>query len=136
MPWIAERGIVRIPDDVPFEEATFIEPVNTCLKAMDKARIVRGDLVFVIGQGPIGLLLTFLSRQAGATVLASDPIPFRQQMSVRFGSVMCFDAKSADIAAETRGYRGGIGADAVVIAVADPKTVPLGLNIARRGGRC
>jgi len=135
MPWIAERGVVRIPHEVSFEEATFIEPVNTCLKAMDKARIVRGDLVFVIGQGPIGLLLTFLSRQAGATVLASDPIPFRQQMSVRFGSVMCFDAKSADIAAETRGYRGGIGADAVLIAAADPKTVPLALNIARPGGR-
>ena len=135
MPWIAERGIVQIPDEVSFEEATFIEPVNTCLKAIDKARIGSGELVFVIGQGPIGLLLTFLARQTGATVLASDPIPFRQQMSVRFGSVMCFDPKSADVAAETRGYRGGIGADAVLIAAADPKTVPLALNIARPGGR-
>ena len=135
MPWIAERGIVQIPDEVSFEEATFIEPVNTCLKAIDKARIVGDELVFVIGQGPIGLLLTFLARQTGATVLASDPIPFRQQMSVRFGSVMCFDPKSADVAAETRGYRGGIGADAVLIAAADPKTVPLALNVARPGGR-
>ena len=135
MPWIAERGIVRIPDDVSFEQATFIEPVNTCLKAIDKARILPNELVFVIGQGPIGLLLTFLARQTGATVLASDPIPFRQQMSVRFGSVMCFHPKSADIAAEVRGYRGGIGADAVLIAAADPKTVPLALDIARPGGR-
>src|SRR3989442_5443150 len=135
MPWIAERGMVRIPDDVTFEEATFIEPVNTCLKAIHRARIVRDEVVFVIGQGPIGLLLTFLAREAGATVLASDPIPFRQQMSVRFGSVMCFDARSADPAAETRTYRGGMGADAVLLPVADAKLVPVGLSIARPGGR-
>lgn len=135
MPWIVERGMVRIPDDVTFEEATFIEPVNTCLKAIHRARIVRDEVVFVIGQGPIGLLLTFLAREAGATVLASDPIPFRQQMSVRFGSVMCFDARSADPAAETRTYRGGMGADAVLLAVADAKLVPVALNIARPGGR-
>ena len=135
MPWIAERGMVRIPDEVTFEEATFVEPVNTCLKAIHKARVFRDEVVFVIGQGPIGLLLTFLARQTGATVLTSDPIPFRQQMSVRFGSVMCFDPKSADVAAEVRGYRGGIGADAILIAAADPKTVPVALNIARPGGR-
>jgi len=135
MPWIVERGMVRIPDEVAFEEATFIEPVNTCLKAIHKARIVRGDTVFVIGQGPIGLLLTFLAREAGATVLASDPIPFRQQMSVRFGSVMCFDSRLADCSSETRTYRGGIGADAVLLAVADPALVPVALNIARPGGR-
>jgi L-iditol 2-dehydrogenase len=135
MPWIVERGMVRIPDEVNFEEGTFIEPVNTCLKAIHKARIVGGEVVFIVGQGPIGLLLTFLAREAGATVLASDPIPFRQQMSVRFGSVMCFDARSADVAAETRTYRGGIGADAVLLAVADPTLVPVALNIARPGGR-
>src|SRR5438094_965416 len=135
MPWIVERGIVRIPDDVSFEQATFIEPVNTCLKAIDKARILPNELVFVIGQGPIGLLLTFLAREAGATVLASDPIPFRQQMSVRFGSAMCFDPAVADAAAETRSYRGGIGADAVLLAVADPKLVSVALSIARPGGR-
>jgi len=141
MPWIAERGMVRIPDEVAFEEATFIEPVNTCLKAIHKARIIRDEVVFVIGQGPIGLLLTFLAREAGATVLASDPISFRREMSVRFGSGMCFDPGSVDVAAETRSYRGGIGAlgapgaDAVLLAVADPKLVPVALNIARPGGR-
>src|SRR3989442_9811857 len=135
MPWIVERGMVRIPDDVTFEEATFIEPVNTCLKAIHRARIVRDEVVFVIGQGPIGLLLTFLAREAGATVLASDPIPFRQQMSVRFGSVMCFDARSADPAAETRTYRGGMGADAVLLAVADAKLVPVAPSIGRPGRR-
>jgi L-iditol 2-dehydrogenase len=56
-------------------------------------------------------------------------------MSVRFGSEMCFDPRTADAAAKTRAYRGGIGADAVLLAVADPNLVPVALNIARPGGR-
>jgi L-iditol 2-dehydrogenase len=135
MPWIAERGMVRLPDGVTFEEATFIEPVNTCLKAIQKARITSGEEVFVIGQGPIGLLLTFLARDAGAKVFASDPIPFRREMSVRFGATICFDPMSVDAAAEVRNRRDGIGADAVLLAVADQRLVTAALNIARPGGR-
>jgi L-iditol 2-dehydrogenase len=135
MPWIVERGMVRLPDEVTFEEATFIEPVNTCLKAIHKARITAGEVVFVIGQGPIGLLLTFLACDAGAEVFASDPIAFRREMSMRFGTTMCFDPVSADAAVEVRNRREDIGADAVLLAVADPRLVTAALNIARPGGR-
>src|ERR1700686_178647 len=62
MPWVAERGVVAIPGGVGFEEATFVEPVNTCLKAVRKARIMPGDEVLVIGAGPIGLLLLMLAK--------------------------------------------------------------------------
>ena len=58
MPWIVERGMIALPADVTFEEATFVEPVNTCLKAVRKARVAPGETVLVIGQGPIGMLLT------------------------------------------------------------------------------
>ena len=42
MPWVAERGIISLPDNVSFEEATFIEPINTILKAVQKARVTAG----------------------------------------------------------------------------------------------
>ena len=135
MPWIVERGVVRIPDNVAFEQATFVEPVNTCLKAIHKARVVRGEFICVIGQGPIGLLLTFLASQAGATVLASDPLPFRRQMSLRFGAAEAFDPSAEDIATEVRRHRGTMGADAVLLAVPDPSLVTAALEIARPGGR-
>src|SRR5205823_155607 len=114
MPHIVKRGMVRIPDNVTFEEATFVEPVNTCLKAIRKARIAAGEVVFIIGQGPIGLLLTFLARREGATVFSSDPLAFRRKMSIRFGAEMCFDAATSDLEAEVREYRSGIGADVVL----------------------
>src|SRR6266704_3036522 len=65
MPWIAERGMVAAPTGITFEEATFIEPVNTCVKAVEKARVAAGEAVLVLGQGPIGLLLMMLSKLAG-----------------------------------------------------------------------
>jgi L-iditol 2-dehydrogenase len=135
MPWIVRQGVVRIPDDVAFEEAVFVEPVNTCLKAVHKARIVRDEVVFVIGQGPIGLLLTFLAGNAGATVLTSDPLPFRRRMSIRFGAAESFDPSTTDAAAALRQFHASRGADAVLLAVADPGLVPVALNIARPGGR-
>jgi L-iditol 2-dehydrogenase len=135
MPRIVARGMVPIPSDVTFEEAIFVEPVNTALKAIHKARVVRDEVVFVIGQGPIGLLLTFLAREAGAIVLGSDPLPSRRKMSVRFGAEMCFDPATTDPVYEVRQYRAGIGADAVLLAVPDQNLVSTALNIARPGGR-
>ena len=61
MPWIVERGMIALPADVTFEEATFVEPVNTCLKAVRKARVTKNETVLVIGQGPIGMLLMLLA---------------------------------------------------------------------------
>ena len=85
MPWVAERGMVAIPDDISFEEATFIEPVNTCIKAVEKARVAAGETVLVMGLGPIGLLLMMLSKLAGATVIGSDPMPERRAKSLSLG---------------------------------------------------
>src|SRR6202041_4177880 len=52
MPWIVERGMILLPADVSFEEATFVEPGNTCLKAVRNARVGKGETVRVIAQGP------------------------------------------------------------------------------------
>src|SRR6202162_2813379 len=91
MPWIVERGMLRLPDDVSFEEATFVEPVNTCLKAVRKARVAAGETVLVIGQGPIGMLLMLLANYEGAELLSSDPMPGRRAASKRFGAKESFD---------------------------------------------
>src|SRR5271157_2096125 len=60
MDWIVERGVEKIPAGVPFEIASFVEPVNTCLKAVEQLAPAPGDVTVVMGQGPIGLLFTML----------------------------------------------------------------------------
>ena len=135
MSWIVERGMIAVPDDVSFDEATFVEPVNTCLKAVEKARIQPGETVVVIGQGPIGLLLSLLARRAGARVFTSDPVAERRSISERLGAAASFDPMACSVADEIRRENEGRGADAVLVAVPLPSTLSEALAIARPGGR-
>jgi len=135
MPWIAERGMVEIPAGVSFEEATFVEPVNTCLKAVEKARVAAGETVLVMGQGPIGLLLMMLSRLAGATVLTSDLMPERRAVSERLGAGASFDPQAGRLAEEVMARTEGRGADVVLVAVPLPAALSEALALARPGGR-
>jgi L-iditol 2-dehydrogenase len=135
LPWIARRGMMAIPAGISFEEASFIEPVNTCLKAVRKARVAEGELAVVLGQGPVGLLLTMLAREAGALVLCSEPLPARRAASLRFGAVASFAPGSEALEDEVRGRSHGRGADVVLVAAAMPALVEEALRLARPGGR-
>jgi L-iditol 2-dehydrogenase len=135
MPWVAERGMVAIPNEISFEEATFIEPVNTCIKAIEKARVAPGQAVLIMGQGPIGLLLMMLSKLAGAFVIGSDPMPERRGKSLSLGADLALDPRTARIADEIRSRTDGRGADVVLVAVPMPAALSDALAIARPGGR-
>lgn len=133
MPWVVEQGMVEIPAGVSFDEASFIEPVNTCLKAVEKARVAEGDVAVVMGQGPVGLLLLMLARLAGGTVLTSDPMPERRAASERFGAIAALEP--ATLAAEVKARTCGRGADVVLVAVPFPAALTEALALARPGGR-
>src|SRR5271170_1858409 len=135
MPWVAERGIVALPDNVSFEEATFIEPINTIVKAVQKARITPGETVLIIGCGPIGLQLLMVSKLEGARLYTSDPISQRREKSLTLGALESFDPTSGKLVEEIRARTDGRGADAVLVAVAHPSVVADALATARPGGR-
>lgn len=135
MPWVAERGIVALPENVTFEEATFIEPINTIVKAVQKARVSAGENVLILGCGPIGLQLLMVSKLEGARLYTSDPIPQRRQKSLALGALESFDPTGGKLVEEVRARTDGRGADAVLVAVAHPSVVTDALAAARPGGR-
>jgi L-iditol 2-dehydrogenase len=135
MPWVVERGIVPLPQGVSFEQATFIEPVNTIVKAVQKARVAAGETVLVIGCGPVGLLLLMVSHLEGAKLFASDPMKERRAKSLELGATEAFDSTSGKLVAEIRSRTDGRGADAVLVAVPHPTVVAEALAAARPGGR-
>src|SRR5262249_11525920 len=53
MDWIVDEGTVRIPDNVSFEQACFVEPVNTCLKGVYTLTLHPAETVLALGQGPL-----------------------------------------------------------------------------------
>ncbi len=132
--WIVERGAIAIPDGVRAEEAAFVEPVNTCLKAVRKAGVDRGQTVLVVGQGPIGLLLMQLCKWAGAEVIATDTMPDRLAMSRRLGADAAIDARG-DVIAEVRGLSGGRGADCAIVAAVGQAAFRQAIDATRPAGR-
>src|SRR6202451_3368889 len=92
MDWIVRQGTVRIPDAVSFEQACFVEPVNTCMKGIENLRLAPGETVLVIGQGPIGIILGTLAKRSGARVITSDLYPERLTISNTFGITNVIDA--------------------------------------------
>jgi L-iditol 2-dehydrogenase len=135
MEWIVRRGVVRIPDRVSFEQAAFIEPVNTCMKGVETLRLQAGESVLVIGSGPIGIILGALAIRAGTRVIASDLFQERLEAAKSFGISDGIDASKEDTVARTRALTDGRGADAVIVAVPGNALVRTALDAARPGGR-
>jgi L-iditol 2-dehydrogenase len=127
--------MVAIPDDISFDEASFIEPVNTCIKAVEKARVAAGETAVVMGLGPIGLLLAMLSKLEGGTVIGSDPLPERRAKGVSLGIDLAVDPREGRLAEEISSRTQGRGADVVLVAVPIPAALTDALNLARPGGR-
>ncbi len=134
MDWIVRRGLVRIPDDIPFEQAAFLEPVNTCYKAVNLLRLEADDTVLVIGQGPIGIILAALARRTGARVLTSDLYPERHAVAAAFGLTHPIDARG-DVVRAAHDATEGRGADVVLLAVPGDPLIRLAMNAVRPGGR-
>ncbi|HLB90859.1 MAG TPA: zinc-dependent dehydrogenase [Terriglobales bacterium] len=135
MDWIVEKGTVRIPDGISFEQASFVEPVNTCIKGIETLRLQAGETVLVMGQGPIGLILANLARRAGARVITSDLHPARLTIAHGFGLNLTIDASKSDAGETVRGMTQGRGADAVILAVGGSGLIRPAMDAARPGGR-
>ncbi len=135
MDWIVERGVEKIPGGVSFERASFVEPINTCLKAVVQCAPAAGDLVLVMGQGPIGLMFTMLLRRTGATVAVTDTIGARLELARRCGAQYAWDPAATEIETEIRGLTEGRGADLVVLAASAPGIVEKAIRYSRPGAR-
>jgi len=135
MDYVVERGVIPIPTGVTPEEAVFVEPVNTCLKAVTKARVAPDETVLVVGQGPIGLLLLQIAACSGAHVFASDTMPDRLVTSRRLKALAAFDPRSVDVAAEMKRVTEGRGADCVLLAAVGPDAFAQAIEATRPGGR-
>jgi L-iditol 2-dehydrogenase len=135
MDWIVDRGVEKIPDGVPFERACFVEPVNTCLKAVAQCEPKPEDKVLIVGQGPIGLIFTMLVKRSGATVFATDTMDNRLQLARRFGAAESWNPRKTDVPAELARRTEGRGADLVIVAASAPGIVEQAVKASRPGAR-
>lgn len=133
--WIVGRGLVRIPDHVPHEQAAWIEPVNTCFKAIRNLHLTADETVLVMGQGPIGILLATLTERAGAAVFTSDLYPSRHAVAAQFGLRNPIHAGEENVIETVKKHTEGRGADVVILAVGGNALIRTAIDAVRPGGR-
>ncbi len=132
---VRNGGVVRIPDGVPFEQAAFVEPVNTVLKGVKMLNLASDDTVLVIGQVPIGVMHAVLAGHTGARVLTSDLYSERHAIAARFGLGHPIHAGTENVVEHVFSETDGRGADAVILAVGGTALVRTAMDAARPGGK-
>jgi len=121
----------RVPDHLSDEEASFVEPLACCLRAVERARVEPGDTAVVVGLGSIGCLLVQLLRRAGAAVIGVDQDAGRVAFARGFGVDAAAPAEAAGL---VRRLSGGRGADHVVITGGGATVLPWSVESLRDGG--
>jgi L-iditol 2-dehydrogenase len=132
---VQSGGLIPIPDDVTFEQASFVEPTNCCLKAVKKAQIREGQTVLVTGAGPIGLMLMMLVKHFGARAIATDLLPSRIEKALAVGADAAFDARDAELPGKIQSLTNGLGVDVTLLAVPSDKAFFQALDCTRKGGK-
>ncbi|MBI3681754.1 MAG: alcohol dehydrogenase catalytic domain-containing protein [Acidobacteria bacterium] len=135
--WIVRRGVEKIPEGVSYDRASFVEPVNTCLKAVHQAALDPEDTVLILGQGPIGLIFTMLVRHKfpAARIVTTDTIAPRRELSLKFGANASHDPRQVQVDKEVAAVTHGRGADAVLVCVSAPRIVEQAVRASRPGSR-
>jgi len=126
---------LKIPDSMSFDEATLIEPIGCCLRAMKKCSLKVGDSIAVIGAGVTGIIHLMLSKLLGASkTIVSDPLDFRLDAARRFGADIAVNPEDEDLVAIVRAETDGRGVDVAVVTAPTVQAYAAAMSVCRRGG--
>lgn len=129
-----DRGVLLLPDEVSYEEATFIEPLACVWRGQRQAHMPPGHTVLVIGSGIAGLLHVQLARALGAgRVIATDINDYRLEAAQQFGAEATIQAKE-DLPSRLRQVNQGRLADLVIVCTGATSAVAQALQTVERGG--
>jgi L-iditol 2-dehydrogenase len=127
------RGVHRLPDELPLEQAALVEPVSVAVHAVNRSAVTAADTAVVVGAGMIGLLVVQALRAAGGrNVIAVDVDESKLQWARRFGASAAVESASA--ADEARRLTGGRGADVALDCVGVSESLQTAVACARKGG--
>ncbi|MGC8989109.1 MAG: zinc-binding dehydrogenase, partial [Verrucomicrobiia bacterium] len=132
---IAMPGVVRIPKRNSLLEGAMLEPVNTVLKAVKRLKLLKGDRVLVVGQGPIGLMFTRLLALLEAEVGATDLIQDRLARAKSFGAKRVWRGDDPGLPERILKWTCGRGADAVVLTVPSERVACEAIGWVRGAGQ-
>jgi L-iditol 2-dehydrogenase len=133
---VSRGGLVKLPNNVSFEEASLIEPLACCIKAWKKCSIQKGDDVVILGAGPTGLMHMLLAMAFGAgKIFVIDINNFRLDFAKKYGVHVFNPISDHDFANNIKLETCGRGADICIIATGNMKALLQSFDLTRRGGK-
>lgn len=127
-------GVVKIPDDLPYERAVLAEPLSCAYASLRACRVDAGQHVVILGAGPMGLMHLKLAKWRGATVIVVDILDARLKTAAAMGADHCLNPNATDHLAAVMDLTDGKGAAAVVASLGIPAVVEANLKLTGKGG--
>lgn len=132
---VKRGGILSLPPNVTYSQATFVEPLATVIRAQKRASLRAGESVYIAGAGPMGELHMIVAKSSGAqAVIMSDTAPARLEFALKMGADYAIPAAEG-VEAQVVHLTEGRGADLSIVATGSPKAIASALRATRRGGR-
>jgi len=129
-----DRGVFLLPDEVSFEEGSFIEPLGCVIRGQRLARFQAGSSVLIIGSGITGLLHIQLACAQGAgRIIATDINDYRLKAALRLGANAVIHANE-DVPKSLREVNDGRLADLVIVCTGSQRAIEQSFNLVERGG--
>lgn len=115
----------EIPSNIPFDQATFIEPLAAAYQTFETMPLNPDDKTMAIfGLGKLGLLILQVAKQKGLELIVIDGSEKKLDLAVRFGARYPINRrKEKDIPRRIREFTRGLGADIVLDASGNPEAL-------------
>lgn len=131
-----ESEVYKIPEGITFEETTLDVLGGTALNCIRRAKLRFGDTVVVIGQGPLGQLVSLIAKTGGAgRIICIDLFDFKLEISKRVGADYIINAKDEDPVRRVIDLTGGVGADVVVEVTGKGEPVNQAFRMTKKEGK-
>jgi len=132
---LAGGHVIKVPPHVEAKCAALAEPISCAVNSIQKCEVQNGDIVLVIGAGPLGLLNALVARAAGAAaIFLSEPNPLRRKQAEQFELDRILNPEVDDLSKIVRNVTGGRGADVVIVAAPAVPPQEQALSLVRRHG--
>ncbi len=132
---VPARILYRVPDDLSFVQAAFVEPVSIAAHAVELTPISLNDTAVVVGTGMIGLLLIQVLKQAGVDkIIGIDLADSRLELAQQLGADVTINARDKDVQEQILSHTNGRGADIAFEVVGITATLQTAVKALRKGG--
>ncbi|MEM3410243.1 MAG: alcohol dehydrogenase catalytic domain-containing protein [Nitrososphaerota archaeon] len=133
---IVKHNLYRIPDNLEHEVAALLEPFSCVVRGHRIVQADAGEIVTIIGAGPIGLMHLMLAKRSNTEkIIIIDVSWDRLKFAEKLGADVIINANEEDPLERIKGETNGIGSDIVIEAVGKTDTWENAVKLARKGGR-